>query len=209
MTKQQIDLLIAGVKQLKIEYSDEQLQQLIAYYELLVKWNKTYSLTALTDPEAIIINHLLDGLSIVNYLSGHSTILDVGSGMGVPGIIVAIMLPNSQVSLVDSNSKKIAFLQQVKIELKLNNASIFKLRIESYVPDKLFSVITARAFSGLDKLIQLTNRLLTVDGIYLAMKGSDWQHELDLIATAWSYQAIELKVPYLDAQRFLIKVIKT
>lgn len=203
----ELELLRDGVVTLNVEYSELQLEKLLNYKELLVKWNKVYSLTAITKSREIIIQHLLDGLSVINNFPLHGSILDVGSGMGVPGVILAIMRPEQNVVVIDSNTKKCAFLLQVKIELQLVNLTVISKRVEDYKPEDKFQVITSRAFADLTLFVQLTEHLLADNGLYLAMKGE--QGVLELVKlNNWLGQVIELSVPNLVAQRFLIKMVR-
>lgn len=199
------ELLVDGITQLGLSVTENQLKQLITYKDILLRWNKVYSLTAITNPRELIIQHLLDGLSLVAHISAAARVLDVGSGMGVPGIILAIMLPTSKITVLDSNSKKSAFLQQVKIELGLSNLSVVCKRVELYTPDELFTVITSRAFADLALFIQLTEHLLAENGCYLAMKAERGLSEMKEI-DGFACRQIELNVPYLDAKRFLIEM---
>ncbi|HRG63253.1 MAG TPA: 16S rRNA (guanine(527)-N(7))-methyltransferase RsmG [Burkholderiales bacterium] len=199
------ELLVDGITQLGLSVTDNQLRQLISYKDILLRWNKVYSLTAITNPRELIIQHLLDGLSIVNHIMEDSCVLDVGSGMGVPGIILAIMLPKSKITVLDSNSKKSAFLQQVKIELELSNLSVVCKRVELYIPDELFTIITSRAFADLALFIQLTEHLIADNGLYLAMKAERGLSEMKEI-DGFACRQIGLNVPYLDAKRFLIEM---
>ena len=199
------ELLVDGITQLGLSVTDNQLRQLISYKDILLRWNKVYSLTAITNPRELIIQHLLDGLSIVNHIMEDSCVLDVGSGMGVPGIILAIMLPKSKITVLDSNSKKSAFLQQVKIELELSNLSVVCKRVELYIPDELFTIITSRAFADLALFIQLTEHLIADNGLYLAMKAERGLSEMKEI-DGFACRQIELNVPYLDTKRFLIEM---
>lgn len=199
------DALRNGLTELGIEYSEYQLQQLMAYQNILLKWNKVFSLTAIKNHVDALTYHLLDGLSVVKYFSNAKNILDVGSGMGVPGVILAIMCPESNVVVIDSNSKKTAFLLQVKIELGLQNLQIISKRVEDYQPAELFSIITSRAFANLNLFVQLTHHLLASDGKYLAMKSELGLSEVDQVAD-FDNKIITLIVPNLDAQRYLIEM---
>ena len=202
------ELLVDGITQLGMSVTESQLGQLISYKDILLRWNKVYSLTAITNPRDLIIQHLLDGLSLVAHIPADVQVLDVGSGMGVPGVILAIMLPESKITVLDSNSKKSAFLQQVKIELGLSNLSIICKRVELYTPNELFTVITSRAFADLTLFIQLTQHLLADNGLYLAMKAERGLSEMKEI-DGFACRQIELNVPYLDAKRFLIEMKRT
>lgn len=205
MSKNVSDLLSEGIAELGLTVSATQLNQLMLYKDILLRWNKVYSLTAITNPRELIVQHLLDGLSIVKHIPSNAHLLDVGSGMGVPGIILAIMLPEFKITVLDSNSKKSAFLKQVKIELNLTNLSVVCKRVESYMPDELFTVITSRAFADLTLFVQLTKHLLAGDGLYMAMKAERGLSEMKEI-NGFACRQIELNVPYLDAKRFLIEM---
>lgn len=201
------DLLVMlrnGCQELDLEATENQLEMLLLYKDLLIKWNKVFSLTAITNSREIIIQHLLDGLAAAKEFSGYTKILDVGSGMGVPAIILAIIYPNAIIVALDSNNKKTSFLMQVKIELKLKNLQIVNSRVEEY-NDGDFAVITSRAFANMSLFVQLTEHLLAGNGIYLAMKSEQGINELTTL-TDWSSQVIELDVPNLNAKRFLIKL---
>lgn len=179
-------------------------QKLLAYATLLYKWNKTYSLTALREQDKAVSHHLLDSLAVLPHV-GSGPLLDVGSGGGMPGIPLAIARPDVRVSLVDSNSKKAAFLQQAAIELALPNISVHCGRVEQYHPSQGFSAITSRAFSELADFVRLTRHLLAVDGRWLAMKGL-WPHdEIARLPPAVAVDAVHrLAVPGVDAERHLV-----
>lgn len=198
-------ILADGLLALGVKFNNVQVEQLLHYKHLLLKWNKVFSLTAIKNDSDILTHHLLDGLSVVNYFNQVSDILDVGSGMGVPGIILAIMCPNTNVVVIDSNSKKTAFLLQVKIELKLQNLQIINKRVEDYRPSKLFSVITSRAFANLKLFVSLTEQLLAENGKYLAMKSELGLAEINQVDN-YTSEIITLVVPNLLAQRYLIEM---
>lgn len=203
MNSELFSILRDGCQQLELDLSDLQLEHLLCYKDLLIKWNKVFSLTAITSPKQIVIQHLLDGLAAVKEFTGCNKILDVGSGMGVPAVILAIVFPSSQVVALDSNNKKTSFLLQVKIQLKLANLQIVNSRVEEYIGS--FDVITSRAFANMNLFVDLTEHLLSKDGVYLAMKSEQGVNELSTLIN-WSHQLIELQVPNLDAKRFLIKL---
>lgn len=203
-----IKLLQQGFEQLNYAYTPEQSQQLYAYAQLLIKWNKVYSLTAITEMKAIVREHLLDAVTTLPYFAAAPTILDVGSGMGVPGIVLAIMLPHRHITMIDSNAKKSAFLRQVQIELGLTNVTILQMRVEELNAEQQFACITARAFANLDLLVQLTQHLLAENGVYLALKSELGLSECKQLPRAYTAEVIQLKVPFMAAQRFLIKMLK-
>jgi len=179
-------------------------QKLLAYVALLQKWNKTYSLTALREPEKAVSHHLLDSLAVRPFVEVDS-LLDVGSGGGMPGIPLAIVCPQLRVTLLDSNSKKTAFLQQAAIELALPNIAVHCGRVEQYRPPEKFAAIISRAFSELADFVTLSGHLLRADGRWLAMKGV-WPHEE--IARLPADVAVEkvhrLEVPGVEAERHLV-----
>lgn len=201
------NILQQGCDELKLKLSQEQIQQLLDYLRLLQKWNKVYSLTAINNPRQMVIYHLLDGLSAVNYFANYSSVLDVGSGMGVPGIILAIIYPQTAVTLIDSNSKKTAFLQQVKIELGLTNLQVICSRIEALPIENRYMAITSRAFADLNLFVELSGKFLAANGSILALKGELAFNEVAQI-DVWDNEIIEIQVPFLNAKRFLVKLVR-
>lgn len=199
-------LLSAGIHDLGLEVSRPQTNALQQYVELLIKWNKVYSLTAIISPKDIIILHILDGLSVVPYFANASSILDVGSGMGVPGIILAIMFPQTKIVAIDSNGKKAAFLRQAGIELALTNFKVVNSRVENFITNTKFKIITSRAFADLELFIKSSEGLLADNGKFLAMKSEQGLFELKKLNT-WHSTAIKLNIPFLEAQRFLIEMV--
>lgn len=183
------------------------LQQIFTYVNLLLKWNKVYSLTAITKLDDIINLHLLDALAIMPHLLSTGKLLDVGSGMGIPGIMIAIYYPQLQVSLIDSSSKKSSFLQQVAIEAKLANLKVINKRVEDFniAPRDKFNLVICRAFSSIDKFITCSKHLITMDGFYLLMKSQNIYQELASF-NSYSYNIIELTIPNYHNKRFLLKI---
>lgn len=181
-------------------------RKLLDYVLLLDKWNKVYSLTAVRDPERMIGLHLLDCLAILPHIHA-SRVLDVGSGGGMPGIILAICFPDWQVTMIDSNSKKTGFLQQAAIDLQLKNVTVVTSRVEQYRPAQLFDLITSRAFADLGDFVAWSQHLLAQDGCYAAMKGVDPQDEIARLPAGFvASDVIPLQVPGLGAERHLVKV---
>ena len=179
-------------------------RQLLDYLALLDKWNRTYRLTAVNDATLAVSHHLLDSLAVLPFVDG-ATLLDVGSGGGMPGIPLAIARPELRVVLLDSNSKKTAFLQQVAIELGLANIAVHCGRVEAYRPAAGFAAIAARAFGELADLARLSRHLLSAEGRWLAMKGVRPDDELKALPADITVEAIiPLTVPGLDAERHLI-----
>ncbi len=166
------DLLVQGCIAMGLNLDDLANQNLLNYFDLLLKWNKVYNLTAITDPFEIVIKHLLDSLSIIKHIrSDLQNIIDVGTGAGLPGIIIAIVRPDLKVTLLDSNNKKTAFLRQVKTNLKLENVDIIHQRVENYAPTELFDAVISRAFASLVDYVLGVKYLLKLNGIIYAMKG--------------------------------------
>jgi 16S rRNA (guanine527-N7)-methyltransferase len=207
-------LLADGVRELGLDLSDAQLGKLLDYLALLSKWNAVYNLTAIRDPRQMLIQHILDSLSIVPHLAprGPSSVLDVGSGGGLPGIVLAIVLPDWTVTVNDIVHKKTAFQAQAKAELGLANLSVVTGRVETLqpgaeVPAK-FDVIVSRAFAELSDFVTLARHLVAEQGAIWAMKGMRPEGEIErLPAGAHVEQIIRLNVPSLDAERHLIKVL--
>ena len=195
-----------GLIQAGLEITAEKQQQLLAYLALIQKWNKVHNLTAVRDPEQMVILHLLDSLVVMPHIKV-KRLLDVGSGAGLPGIPLAICMPDLQVTTLDSNQKKASFMRQAKAELGLSNLEIVSTRVEQYQPTEKFEAIISRAFSDLSLFVGLTKHLCADNGSWLAMKGVIPEDELlalkaktDIEPTA----TLALEVPFLDAQRHLL-----
>ena len=202
-----LEKLQQGCKTLNIELGNEQYQQLLAYVVLLDKWNKVYNLTSVRDPNEMISRHILDSLAILPYLAG-KTLLDVGTGAGLPGIPIAIIKPDMTVTLLDSNSKKTRFLQQAKAELSLSNVTVVHGRVEQVELPK-FDTVTARAFSTIDDIIDLAGRHCDDAGCLLLMKGVYPEAELKAVKGGFHLQDVmSLTVPGCDGQRHLVRLIK-
>lgn len=202
--------LQAGIDSLGLPLSDEQVEKMMAYLALLVKWNSVYNLTSIREPAEMVKQHLLDSLSAVHAFTQAKNVLDVGSGGGLPGIILAIVFPQTSISMIDTVNKKTAFLTQVKAELKLKNVTVHTGRVELLKVEHLFDVITSRAFSELNNFINWSHHLLAEDGRFLAMKGVSPTQEIERLPAGWEVESIEtLKVPSLDVERHLVIIKKT
>lgn len=206
-------LLKDGAEALGVELTERQHEQLLDYVALLAKWNAVYNLTAIRDPRQMLIQHILDSLSIVPHLPARTdaTVLDVGSGGGLPGIVLAIVRPNWQVTLNDIVQKKSAFQSQAKAELGLANLSVVTGRVESLRPGveipKKFDLIVSRAFADLADFVTLARHLVAEGGAIWAMKGVHPEGEIErLPAGTKALNTIRLNVPMLDAERHLIEV---
>ncbi|RIX48203.1 MAG: 16S rRNA (guanine(527)-N(7))-methyltransferase RsmG [Rhodocyclales bacterium GT-UBC] len=194
--------LAAGIGELGLDLPVTAQQKLLAFRDLLLKWNKTYNLTALRDPAQAISHHLLDSLAILPHV-GAGPLLDVGSGGGLPGIPLAIARPDLSVSMVDTVQKKATFLQQAAIELGLKNVTAHHARVEDMHGQ--YAQISSRAFAEIGLFISLTRHLLAPGGRWLAMKGVRPDEELQALPADIVVEAvIPLRVPGLDAERHLI-----
>lgn len=180
---------------------------LLAYLDLLDRWNRTYNLTAIRDPREMVSKHLLDSLAMHAHLDGVVRLADLGTGPGLPGIPLAIVRPTLQVVLVESNGKKARFLREALRRLSLDNAQVVESRIEAFDAPGTFDAITARALATLPAIIALGGHLLSADGCVMAMKGALPQDEIDALPDGWRVEAIHrLPVPGLDAERHLVVV---
>jgi len=202
-----IDTLRAGASALGVALSDRQADQLLAYGTLMLKWNKVYNLTALRDPASVLTHHLLDSLAAVAPLqrewAGKGKLLDVGSGGGLPGVVIAITRPDLDVSCLDAVAKKAAFVQQVSAELELPNLRGLHARVE--LLDGSYEVISSRAFASLPDFFNGSMKLLAPGGIWLAMKGRVPSDELAALPSGVSVFHVEqLSVPGLDAERCIV-----
>ena len=195
-----------GSQQLGLELSEEALNLLLKYQDALVLWNKAYKLTAIRDPKVMLVKHLLDSLSILNDLPA-GRLLDIGTGGGMPGMIIALCQPDRQCVLLDSNGKKIRFLKQFIADLKLKNVIAVQTRVEN--EDMIqelgqFDVITSRAFASLTDFITASTPYMSESSVIASMKGLVPTDEIELHKNQFSCKIIELKVPRLDEQRHLL-----
>lgn len=193
-----------GLAEMNLTLDTTQQLLLLEYIALLKKWNSTYNLTALRDESKMLSYHLLDSLTLLPYVADAKTLMDVGSGGGMPGIPTAICRPDLQITLLDSNTKKTTFLQQAVIELGLKNVTVASGRVEA-MHDKKVDVVTSRAFAELHDFIALTKHLLNENGYWAAMKGVYPYEELDNVPKNIDvYQIDKLFVPMLDAERHMV-----
>ena len=209
MLTQQQDLE-TGLRELNLNCSPLQFEKLLKYLELLQRWNKAFNLTAIRDPLQMVRLHLLDSLAIHPYVQGLKSIIDVGTGPGLPGIPLAILNPGINFTLLDSNGKKTRFLFQAINELKLTNASEINHRVEAYQPNQLFDAVISRAFSSISDMLNQCDHLVSDQGCFLAMKGKKPDSELSQMTKAYKVVEVsEVNVPLIDSERHLIKIIKT
>lgn len=198
-------MLAEGAAGLQLDLSQQQITLLIDYLALLIKWNAVYNLTAVRDPAQMVIQHVLDSLSVVSAFDGASNVLDVGAGGGLPGMVLAIARPDMQVAMIDTVHKKTAFLTQVKVELGLRNVTVHTARVEQLRVVQQFDVITSRAFAELADFINWSGHLLAPGGRFIAMKGVNPEQEISRLPTGWRVREVRaLTVPGLQAERHLI-----
>lgn len=200
--------LAEGLSSLRLDLTDQQQHQLLAYLDLLGKWTKVYNLTAVRDPGEMLTHHLLDSLAAIPPLRQHTQgralhLLDVGSGGGLPGVVIAICCPEIKVACVDAVAKKAAFIQQSAGVLALPNLRGVHARVES-ITDK-FEVITSRAFASLSDFTRWSRGALAEEGVWMALKGKHPEEELAALPPDVSMFHVEqIKVPGLDAERCII-----
>jgi 16S rRNA (guanine527-N7)-methyltransferase len=198
-------LLEQGVAALQLKLNPDQYNQLMSYLDLLIKWNGVYNLTSVRNPVDMVRQHLLDSLSAAFAFQHAKNILDVGSGGGLPGIVLAIVFPSAKVSLIDTVNKKTAFLRQVKAELGLDNVTVYTGRVEQLKVVEPFDVITSRAFSELANFVNWAGHLLASGGQMIALKGQLPEHEIAVLPAGWSIsKVVAIAVPGLDVQRHLL-----
>ncbi|MDE1989920.1 MAG: 16S rRNA (guanine(527)-N(7))-methyltransferase RsmG [Betaproteobacteria bacterium] len=198
--------LLEGVQALGIPLPEEGIDRFERYLDLLEKWNAVINLTAVRDRARMVTLHLLDSLTVVSRLSGKSRLLDVGSGGGMPGIPLAIALPQLQVTLLEPNQKKAAFLRQAKLELGLENVRVVAERVECWQTDDRFDAIVSRAFSDLPDFVAGARRLLSPEGSIIAMKGVVPFEEISRLTPDLTPEVIPVVVPHLAAERHLIVI---
>lgn len=194
-------LLVEGIAALNLLVDDQQIDQLLAFINLIEKWNKAYNLTAIKKQDDIIRLHLLDSLTVIPYLAGER-IIDIGTGAGLPGIPLAICLPQIAFILLDSNAKKTRFVQQAVLELKLANVQIVHSRSEDYLPEQMFDTVITRAYAELSDIVATTKHLLADNGMIIAMKGRCPESELAQVTA--KNTVIPVYVPDVEAERNLV-----
>jgi 16S rRNA (guanine527-N7)-methyltransferase len=195
-----------GLRELGLAFPPDLQEKMLAYLELIAKWNRIHNLTAIRQIPDMVSAHLLDSLSVATHL-GAQTVLDIGSGAGLPGIPLAMAWPQSEVTLIDSNQKKTAFLQQVKIELDLKNLVVVCGRAEAQPAEHPFDLVISRAFAELSDFVTVATRLCKPGGTVAAMKGV-WPHDeiAKLPDNCRLRMVIPLGVPGLNAERHLVLI---
>jgi 16S rRNA (guanine527-N7)-methyltransferase len=195
------DLLIEGSTKLGIELSVEKIEKLLHYLELIIKWNKVHNLTAIDDPSEGVKKHLLDSLSILSFIK-KGRILDVGSGAGLPGIVIALMRDDVGVTSIDSVGKKCRFMEHARLELNLINFNVVNDRVEIYKANECFNQIVSRAFATFKDTKKLTAHLICPEGEYLFMKGKHYKME----SISEDFIENKVNVPFVSEERFIIQM---
>ena len=200
------DQLKRGLIALGLTLDRDTQQRLLDYIALIEKWNRVYNLTAIREPEKMVSHHLLDSLAVAPHLHA-KRLLDVGSGAGLPGIPLALAKPDTHVTLLDSNHKKAAFLNQAVMELKLKNAEVCSERVESWQTQNRFDVIISRAFSDMGEFVRITRHLLAPGGMFAAMKGLHPYEEIDKLPPGCKVQQVlPLAIPGVEGARHLVLI---
>ncbi len=189
-----------------ISLTDHQKNQLIAYVDMLHKWNKAYNLTSVRDPNEMLVRHILDSIVVAPHLQGERFI-DVGTGPGLPGIPLAIVLPQAHFTLLDSLGKRVRFLRQVQHELKLDNIAPVQSRVEEFPSEPPFDGVISRAFASLNDMVGWCHHLPGQNGRFYALKGLVPEDEIASLPAEFSVEEIvKLRVPQLDGERHLVVI---
>ena len=197
-------LISEGLDELGYENDPLLIEKLEIYLATLKKWNRVYNLTAIDEDSEIIVKHFLDSLSVNQYIQHSERILDVGTGAGFPGLILALFNPKKSFVLVDGVSKKISFLQEMIGKLNLKNVIAVHTKVEQYNEVEQFDIIISRAFADIKKMTKLTSHLIKDGGKFIAMKGPDVMSELDDISLPFVHH--DITVPFLEGTRKIIEI---
>lgn len=205
--------LSGGALKLGLALTETQINDLLRYLALMIKWNAVYNLTSVRDPAQMVTQHLLDSLSVVPAFNSAKRVLDVGAGGGLPGIVLAICAkashPAMRITLIDAVHKKTAFLTQVKVELGLSNVTVHTGRVEQLSVAEPFDVITSRAFAELGDFVTWSAHLLAPRGQFLAMKGVAPMEEIQRLPEGWQVSSMQsLIVPTLEGSRHLVQITR-
>lgn len=201
-----------AIEQLGCTLSPETLARLYDYFALFLKWNRSYNLSAIRDPKEALFKHLVDSLSIQPHFAAHPSqhVIDVGTGGGFPGIVLAICHPDRQFTLLDSAGKKVRFLFQVVQSLRLDNVQLENRRVESFQPEQAFDLVISRAFASIKNFTDLTSHLLQPKGEFWAMKGLFPEAELSEMQKHYIVaEHRSLSVPGVDGERCLIRIVQS
>jgi len=203
------NLLRRGAEQLQLEITTAQCDAMLSYVALLDRWNRAFNLTAVKDPADMVVRHILDSLSLVSAVSG-KTVIDVGTGAGLPGVPLAIMRPEKSMTLLDSNGKKTRFLHQAAIQLELTNTQIVHSRARDHRGSGGYDHVVTRAFASSANMVRECAHLLTPSGSILAMKAAGYEDELaELDDNVQIVSVKRLDVPFLGEQRVVVTMKPT
>lgn len=202
----EFDFVKNGLVAEDFEFSDEQIKQWTHYMKGIQLWNKAYNLTSIVEPEEMLVKHLFDSIVLIPYLTKvkHGRMIDVGTGAGLPGFILAIAMPETHFVLLDTNSKRTRFMNQMKMELGMKNVEIVHSRVQDYQPDELFDVILSRAFASAEDMVTWSKHLLIDGGCFAAMKGHVTSGEWQFAEEGYCSEIISLSVPRLNDARHLV-----
>jgi len=195
------EILINGSNKFGLNLSENQLEKLLDYLELIIKWNKIHNLTAIKNPSEAVKKHLLDSLSIINFIK-KGKILDVGSGAGLPGIVIALMRDEVDITSIDSVGKKCRFMNHAKLALDLKNFNVVNDRVEIYKTNQCFNQIVSRAFASFEDTKKLTAHLICPKGEYLFMKGKHYKME----SISKDFIENKVHVPFVSEERYIIQM---
>ncbi|NQS85256.1 16S rRNA (guanine(527)-N(7))-methyltransferase RsmG [Pantoea allii] len=199
-----INKLTSLLQAANISLSDQQKQQLVAYVGLLDKWNKAYNLTSVRDPQQMLVRHILDSIVVAPHLEG-ARFIDVGTGPGLPGIPLSIVMPDAHFTLLDSLGKRVRFLRQVQHELGLTNIEPVQSRVEAFPSEPPFDGVISRAFASLEDMVNWCHHLPAKNGRFYALKGVRPDDEITSLPAGYSLdRVISLQVPQLDGERHLV-----
>lgn len=198
-------VLADGIAEMGLDINEGQQAKLMAYLQLMHKWNAVYNLTSLRDPMQMVTHHLLDSLAAVPAFADAHNVLDVGAGGGLPGIVLAITRPDMKLAMIDTVHKKTAFLTQVKAELALANVTVHTMKVQDLEVSDKFDVITSRAFADLSDFVNWSGHLLAEGGKFIALKGVAPSEERERLPQDWKVSKLQpLQVPRLGAERHLV-----
>ena len=202
------DILMQGSESLSLTLSSQQAEKLVGYVERIDKWNKAYNLTSVRDPEQMMVKHILDSIVVAPFIDG-KRIIDVGTGPGLPGIPLSVMLPDSSFTLLDSLGKRVRFMKQCAFELGLNNVTPVHSRVEDHKPDQPYDIVLSRAFASLKDMLHWCEHLVDSSGVFVALKGQFPQSEIDEVSDHFRIESVKaLSVPDLEGERHLVNIRK-
>lgn len=202
------EILLQGCEKLALDITTEQADKLTGYVQRIDKWNKAYNLTSVRDPEQMMVKHILDSLAVTRFVSG-KRVIDVGTGPGLPGMPLAIMLPDIKFTLLDSLGKRVRFMKQCAFELGLTNVTPVHSRVEEHEPAQPYDIVLSRAFASLKDMLHWCQHLVDSSGVFFALKGQFPQSEIDEVSDHFQIGSVEaLSVPDLTGERHLVTIRK-